>query len=339
MLLSYSILVVAASLLSSHSALVVALSAQDIPADTPVQSLLSSAQAHLSRGQTNEALVYYDAAIARDPNNYLTVFKRATTYLSLGRMSQATDDFNKVLTLKPGFEGAHVQLAKIKSRSADWDGARAEYMMGRKKIDGPEMMELLEAEGAAGLAQVAGSAGNWDECVNQAGVAIMVANRAIFLRELRARCRFEKGEVEEGMSDLHHVLQMRPGDTSPHVKIAAITFYGLGDLENGMARTRKCLHSDPDSKVCKKLLKEQKAIQKTLAKVTKSFEKSQPMTGVRMLIETSDDVGLIKEVKTQVDELRASGVMPQKAASVLHIRVVEMACQGYYEVRGFLRSD
>ena len=98
---------------------VYAFSENEIPADIPVSSLLSSTQSHLSRGKTSEALLYYDAAAARDSSNYLTFFKRATTYLSLRRVNQATDDFNAVLTLKPGFEGAHVQLAKIRTRLGD----------------------------------------------------------------------------------------------------------------------------------------------------------------------------------------------------------------------------
>lgn len=322
-------LAIAASLLSSPA---LAITPDEIPSDTPVSSLLSTAQAHLSKGQTSDALVYYDAAVARDPSNYLTLFKRATTYLSLGRTNQATDDFNKVLSLKPGFEGAHVQLAKIKSKTADWDGAREQYILAKKDAASPELAALDEAQGAARLAELAEKSGDWEACVGHAGEAIMTANRAISLREMRSRCRFQRGEVEEGMSDLHHVLQMRPGDISPHIKISAITFYGLGDLQNGMAQTRKCLHSDPDSKPCRKLLKQQKVIDKTLVRVTKAFDKNQPMTGVKLLIDSADDTGLITDIKTQVEELRADGTIPVGAQSALYIQVAEMACQGYYDV-------
>lgn len=331
MLVRLSTLAFAASvgLLSTPSSLVAALSASDIPSDTPVSSLLATAQSHLSKGETHDALVYYDVAVARDPSNYLTLFKRATTYLSLGRTSQATEDFNKVLSIKPGFEGAHVQLAKLRARSADWEGAKEQY----KKAKKPEQVALVEeAQGAAALAEAAAKAGNWEECVSQAGVAIQVANRAVSLRELRSKCLFERGDLEMGMSDLQHVLQMKPGDTSPHVKISAITFYALGDLQAGMAAIRKCLHSDPDSKVCKKLLKEEKAVDKTLQKVTKALEKNQPMTAVRHLVSTSDSDGLIKEVKAQVQTFRDDGIIPQSAGNGLVAQLVEMACQAYYEV-------
>lgn len=314
------------------------LSLSDIPSDTPITALLQQATQFLATGRTADALVYYDAAVARDPDDYLTYFKRATTYLSLGRTKQAADDFDKCLTLRPGFEGAHLQLGKLKARQADWDGAREQYALAKLDQGSTEMSELLEAHGAVKLAEHASQQGNWDECINQAGVAIMVANRAVSLRELRSSCRFQKGEVEEGMGDLHHILNLRPGDTDPHVKISAITFFALGDTQQGMAQIRKCLHSDPDSKVCKKLLKEEKAIEKTIAKVEKAFGKSQPMTGTKLLVPSGEDAGLIKEVTDQIAELKKDKYIPEATPSQLLTRLVELACQGYYEVSALNRD-
>lgn len=333
MLLRLSKLAIAASLLS----LAAALSVSDIPSDTPIAALLSHAQQHLSLGETADALVYYDAAVARDPGDYLTYFKRATTYLSLGRTNQAAADFQRCLELRPGFEAAHNQLGRIKARSADWDGAKEQFQLANP-AGSPDLDELLEAQRAVQAAEAAEKKSDWDECINQAGIAIMVANRAVSLRELRSHCRFAKGEVEEGMSDLHHILNLRPGDTLPHVKISAITFYALGDLQQGMAKIRKCLHSDPDSKVCKKLLKQEKAVEKTMVKVEKAFGKNQPMTGTKLLIPSGEDVGLIKEVEEHVAQLRSDGIIPPTAPNHLSVRLVEMACQGYYEVSKRIQS-
>ena len=59
-------------------------------ASLPLQSLLESANALLAAGDTSGALNHFDAAIKKDPKNYLTLFKRGATYLSLGRSSQAS---------------------------------------------------------------------------------------------------------------------------------------------------------------------------------------------------------------------------------------------------------
>ena len=311
-----------------------ALSKDDIPSDTPVSSLLASAQGHLSRGETSEALVYYDAAVGRDPSDYLTYFKRATTYLSLGRASQATDDFTKVLALRPGFEAAHLQLGKIKQRVADWDGAREQ--LRQAKGSATEAAELLaaidEAEAATKAAEAAKASENWEECANQASVALMVASRAASLRKLRAVCRFARGEVEEGVGDLQHVLNIRPGDIGPHLVISAIHFYALGDFDKGTAQVRKCLQSDPDSKPCMALLKKEKAAQKTFAKVEKAFSKNQPSTGTIHLIPSGENPGLIQQIKDQMSALVADGILPAAAPNGLVSKLTSMACQGYYEV-------
>lgn len=324
----YTTLAVATTLLATAAAL----SPADIPADLPVSSLLTTAQTHLSRGETNEALVYYDAAVARDSSNYLTLFKRGATYLSLGRTNQATDDFNKVLELKPGFEGAHLQLARIRQKTADWEGARAEFTAAGKPADDQEVLELVAAHDASSLLEEAYNGGNWDDCVSHASTAIMIAGRSAHLREMRSKCRFERGELEEAMADLQHILQMRPGDTDPHVTISATTFYGIGDMEAGMAQIRKCLHSDPDSKVCKKVLKKQKAISKGFAKAEGQLKKGQTTTAGRSLVGAEGEPGLISDVKEQIEELRAAGSIPAKAKANLYEKVIELTCQAYSEV-------
>lgn len=335
MIVQFSALAFAATLLSSSS-LVAALSATDIPADTPISALLSSANSHLAKGETNDALTYYDVAIARDPNNYLTFFKRGATYLSLGRTSQAQEDFDKVLSIKPNFEGALLQRARIKSRNGEWSAAKADYELAGKG-SGEEVAELQEAQGAAALAAEAEKNGNWEECVTQAGVAIMVASKTLSLRQTRSHCRFERGEMQEGISDLMHVLQMQPGLTEPHLRISSILYYAMGDAERGTAQIRKCLHSDPDSKSCKKLHRQEKATEKVLAKVRKSMEKRQFSSAVKPLMPSADgeEIGLIQEIKNDVKALREEGTIPAAAPDALISKVVDMACEAYSEVRVF----
>lgn len=95
MILRHSLLALGALCLSASP--IAALSAADIPTDTPVSQLISSANENLAQGNAHDALTYFGVAIQKDPGNYLTIFKRGATYLSLGRNSQATKDFDQVL--------------------------------------------------------------------------------------------------------------------------------------------------------------------------------------------------------------------------------------------------
>ena len=307
------------------------LSPSDIPSDTPIASLVSSAKTNLAQGKANDALTYFDVAVSRDPNNYLTIFQRGATYLSLGKNAQANEDFNRVLSIKPDFEAALLQRAKIKSRSADWEAAKKDYKTA-KKTETPEYVELEEAQGAALLAADAEKAGDWEACVSHAGTAIMVASTALSLREIRARCRFERGEVLEGTSDLQHVLQISPRSIEPHLQISSMLFYASGDMDKGMAQVRKCLHSDPDSKPCSKLYRQEKKVDKLLKQVEDLKERRQFTTALKVLLGSGDDTGLIQMVKEDVADAQAAGTIHKNSPNELYSSLVELTCELYGEV-------
>ena len=330
MIIRKSALVLGANLLLS-SPLAFCLSPSDIPSDTPIASLVSSAKTNLAHGKANDALIYFDVAVSRDPNNYLTIFQRGATYLSLGKNAQANEDFNRVLSIKPDFEAALLQRAKIKSRNADWEAAKKDYRAA-KKTETPEYVELEEAQGAALLAADAEKAGDWEACVSHAGTAIMVAGTALSLRQLRARCRFERGEVLEGTSDLQHVLQISPRSIEPHLQISSMLFYALGDTDKGMAQVRKCLHSDPDSKPCSKLYRQEKKVDKLLKQVRELKEKRQFTTALKVLLGSGDDTGLIQMVEDDVANAKAAGTIHKSSPNDLYARLVEITCELYREV-------
>ena len=338
MILRFSSLALAALCLSSAQ-LASALSASDIPADTPVSQLIASANANLAQGNAHDALTYFDIAIQRDPRNYLTLFKRGATYLSLGRNAQASRDFDQVLTLKPGFEGALTQRAKIKSRIADWEGARKDYLAAGKQ-GSEDVAQLDEAEGAAKLAADAEKAGDWETCITQAGTAIIVAGTALDLRQRRARCRFEKGEVMEGVADLNHVLQINTGATEPHLQIAAMTFYSLGETDKGLTAISKCLQNDPDNKACKNLRKSQKAVERTLKKFNQLFEKRQYASAVKLLVpQGGDEPGLLREVQDDTKSFREAGYIHPRAGGSLYGDLVERTCEAYTEMNNAQKAQ
>ncbi|RKF63183.1 DnaJ-like protein subfamily C member 3 [Erysiphe neolycopersici] len=298
---------VLASYLISPFTLVLALSATDIPADTPISSLLVSANRHLANGETNDALVYYDVAIARDPQNYLTYFKRGATYLSLGKSSQAKADFDQVLSIKPGFEGALAQRAKIKAQLGDWEASKKDYLAHGDLVS--ELAHLEEAKGASILAASAEKSGNWEQCIVHSTGAIGVASKMINLRKIRAHCLLENGETQRGINDLRHILQLQSGTIEPHLQISATLFYELADLVRGIDQLRKCLHYDPDSKSCKKLYRRENTLEKQIKGVKLSLEKRQYVKTLKTLLPAGDEVGLVKEIKDDLEELRNAGTI------------------------------
>ena len=307
-------------------------SPSEIPSDTPIASLVSQAKGHLAKGNSNDALTFFDVAISKDPRNYLTIFQRGATYLSLGRNAEASDDFDKVLSIKPDFEGALLQRARVKSRNADWNGAKKDYLTAGK-AGSEEISTLEEAEGAALLAAQAEAAGDWEACIGYAGTAIMVASTSLNLRKLRARCRLERGEILEGAADLRHVLQISPKSIEPHLQISSMLFYGLGDTEKGLAQIRECLRSDPDSKPCSKLYRGEKQVDKKLKKIQQLQEKRQLNSAVKLLVGVGEDTGLMDDVKEEIQKGKDSGYIHNNCPNDFYARLVEMTCEFYTDVR------
>ncbi len=313
-----------------------ALSPADIPADTPVAQLIKDASVKLATGNTQDALVYFDVAIARDPKNYLTFFRRGAAYLSLGRTTQAEHDFNKVLDLKPGFEGALLQRAKIRARKADWVAARRDYEAANKS---DEVAQLEEAQAAAILAQEAAEKNDWDTCIQQAGTAIVVAGGAYDIRKTRARCRFEKGEVVEGIADLQHLLQINTGDIEPHLQSSAMAFYSLGETDKGLKHIAQCLQSDPDSKACMKLRRREKNLEKDIKKLRNNFERRQFATASKLLIDRGEEEpGLLKEVKQDFQDYVSQGYIYKNSPQGLYTQLLEMTCEAYNEMNNLKKG-
>lgn len=322
--------------LLSTAPLANALSAADIPADIPVSQLIKDAGVKLATGDSKDALVYFDVAITRDPKNYLTFFRRGAAYLSLGRTQQAQQDFDKVLELKPDFEGALVQRAKIRARKADWAAARKDYEAAGKTDD---VAQLDEAERAVTAAKEAEEKGDWEACVSHAGTAIVVAGAAYDIRKTRARCRFEKGEVVEGIGDLQHLLQINKGDIQPHLQSSAMAFYSLGETDKGVKHIAQCLQSDPDNKTCMKLRRREKNLEKQLKKVLQNMENRKFATAARSLIERSEEEpGLLKEVKQDFNDFVEQGYIYKNSPQGLYHDLVEKTCEAYIEMNNLKKG-
>lgn len=302
-----------------------------ISPDTPLASLISSAKSHLASGSPRDALLYFDAAVSRDPKNYLTIFQRGAAYLSLGRNHQALTDLNHVLDLKPGFESALLQRARVKGKLADWNGALDDFQAAGKKSSS-EYQEFLEARDAAASAQKAEKQNDWETCVEQANVAVLKASSSAGLRKTRSHCRFEKGEIEEGIGDLAHLLQISPGLLEPHLQMSSLFFYALADRERGLAQIRKCLHSDPESKECNRLYKRERKMGKELDKLQEAMDSRKFSTAVNLLVGKGSDIGLIEDVKQDVQQAKEAGHIPSTAPNNLYSTMIQNTCEAYREV-------
>lgn len=62
-----------------------------------------------------------------DPTNYLTLFKRGTVYLALGKTRFAIQDFSRVLELKPDFTAARLQRGTVYMKTGEYPLAAEDF--------------------------------------------------------------------------------------------------------------------------------------------------------------------------------------------------------------------
>ena len=80
----------------------------------------------MAKGQLQDALTHFHAALEGDPNNYLTLYRRATVYLAQGRARAALEDLNKALDISPDFHQARSQKGSILIKLGRLDEAHIE---------------------------------------------------------------------------------------------------------------------------------------------------------------------------------------------------------------------
>ncbi|XP_046393487.1 dnaJ homolog subfamily C member 3 [Ischnura elegans] len=235
----------------------------------------------LSRGQLQDALSHYHAAVEGDPNNHLTYFKRGTVYLALGKSKVALSDVDKVLELKPDFIPARLQRANILLKQGDLDESQKEYE--RVLLHDPENEEAYN--GHARIYPIKEDIARAKELLRYHDYhnAIAVLGRVIevcawdpTLRELRADVYTSLEEMSLAIADVRAATRLRSDNTAGLHRLAKL-LYQLGDAESSLKEVRECLKLDPDHKECFTLYKQVKKLAKYLlemeeAKSSKSYK-------------------------------------------------------------------
>src|SRR5262249_18755698 len=81
------------------------------PGDLGARNFLGSA--YQSKGDSTNALVQFNSALGRDPQNALALYMRAQIHADAGNDEKALADAENLLTVRPDYLPARVLLAKI----------------------------------------------------------------------------------------------------------------------------------------------------------------------------------------------------------------------------------
>ncbi|GAA5837567.1 hypothetical protein JCM3766R1_006847 [Sporobolomyces carnicolor] len=307
----------------------------DNASELPLSHLLSLAQTALATGKTADALSIYDHCLARDPSDFTTLYKRATTRLASGQYSKAKEGFLEVLEVRE-YEPARLQLAKIHAKLGEYQHARGEIDLFVKAIKGTsghdkdlsEANELrgqvvnAEREFAAARKALAASPPNPDRCLASITSAINLSPQAEQLRILRAECALLAADYDSAVADLSRASAISPAlPTHLQLRISLLSSlfldHGLSIPPDSLLALKKCLNADPDSKPCRKAFKALKSTEKDLAKLRNWVDADRWTEVAVALAGTSAKDGLIKAVNSLIADHQGPLVSSDPSTSPL----------------------
>ncbi|EEB14601.1 conserved hypothetical protein [Pediculus humanus corporis] len=225
----------------------------------------------LAKGQLQDALSHYHAAVEGDPNNYLTLYKRCTVFLALGKARQAIADLDKVLQIKPDFYPARLQRGNIYFKQAKLDEALMDYQEVLRYD--PNNVEAFDSyHKVYPVAEDIRMAKSQPRDFHHYEV-VQVLNRVIEfcpwsaeLRELRAERYSAMGNIEGAINDIKTTTKLDADNTAGYYKLALL-YYSLGEAEDSLRQIRECLKLDPEHKDCFPHYKKVKKIDKLISQM------------------------------------------------------------------------
>ncbi|KAL9548726.1 hypothetical protein MBANPS3_005543 [Mucor bainieri] len=299
-------------------------------ADKNIEQHLAEGNQYLVTGKYNDAIVSFDAAIQQDPLDYVSYYKRATAYLSLGRTASAIDDFTKILDLRPGFEKALLQRAKLYAGDGEFLLAKKDLVEHNSSKPNDQVKQLLEsvehAEKQSALGQQAQQDKNYEQCIQHMTEVIRIAPQKPQWRLIRAKCHIGKGEIEEAANDYTRVAHLNPSDKNLLLELATINFFSLYEADRALTQVKQCIHYDPEDRQCKGLFRFIKRIEKEIKKSEEAQQGQRYAIALNGLIGTGTKPGIVNDI----DEPFASLEQDLQAHALpkrLHLKIYSMACE------------
>ncbi|XP_077258319.1 dnaJ homolog subfamily C member P58IPK [Temnothorax americanus] len=230
----------------------------------------------LAKGQLQDALSHYHAAVEGDPSNYLTYYKRGTVYLALGKAKFALLDLDKVLELKADFTPARLQRGNILLKQAHFDEAESDFRSvlalepnNRDALNALDRLYPAREE----MKLVDKFVYNDDHvaAVQQITRLIEICPWSSYLRERRAESYVALGDFISAISDIRSTTKLLSDNTEGFFKLST-WLYRLGDVDEALKEIRECLKLDPDHKQCFPFYKKIRKIKKLLQDAETALE-------------------------------------------------------------------
>ncbi|EDV49750.1 dnaJ homolog subfamily C member 3 [Drosophila erecta] len=243
-----------------------------------IQNHLELGKQFLARGQLSDALTHYHAAVEGDANNYLTLFKRGTVYLALGKTRFAVQDFSRVLELKPDFTAARIQRGVVHMKSGEYEQAMLDFdqVLQEEPNNGLvlEHYSSLTSAKTQLVVQRAVQPGDHEHAIFLLTQLLEISPWAVPFLQARSDAYIAINDPLSAIADLRQVNRLTQDSTEGHYKIAQL-LYTIGHATNALKEIRECLKFDPEHKLCFPFYKKVRKVEKQLVNAEQAREEKQ----------------------------------------------------------------
>lgn len=239
-----------------------------------VENHLELGKEFLARGHLADALTHYHAAVEGDPLNYLTLFKRGTVYLALGKTRFAIQDFSRVLELKPDFTAARLQRAIVHMKSGEFNAASKDFDYVLQEEPYNELAQenynrVTPAIKQWDLVQNLLKRGDHRNAIPLLTQLLEISPWSTDFRQARADAYIEENDFLSAISDLRSVNKLTQDSTEGSFRLAVL-LYKIGHATSALKEIRECLKFDPEHKDCFPFYKKLRKIEKNLSAAERS---------------------------------------------------------------------
>ncbi|KAL0281676.1 UNVERIFIED_CONTAM: hypothetical protein PYX00_002589 [Menopon gallinae] len=233
-----------------------------------INELLELGRDSVAKGNLQEALIHYHAAVEGDPNNYLTLYKRATVFFALGKARQAIADLDKIIHIKPDAYMARLQRANIYFKQAKLEEAMLDYQTvlqyDPNNVEATDHFYKISpiAEDIRLVKSYPKHTSHY-EVIKILNNLVDVCPWSAELRRLRAERYKAIHDIDSAINDIKTTTKLDTDNTAGYYELSTL-FYDKGEAEDSLKQVRECLKLDPEHKDCFPHYKKVKKVDKLI---------------------------------------------------------------------------
>ena len=190
-------------------------------------------------GRTDEALALYDQLIAANPNDGDAIVGKARVYNYANRLPEAETTYRQALTVQPSNYQAQVELADVLGRRGNYPESIQNYAMA---IQG-NPNDLTSRIELARVQRYAGRDADAEATLTQ---VLSADDRNVEALTERGILRGVQGSYAPAIADLQTALQIAPTNQTALLGLAEVQGYA-GQYEASIAGYRSVLAGDPNN--------------------------------------------------------------------------------------------